>query len=379
MKIPNGYEGREQTYLKHQFLRHYLTRWAHMLGSIGRSRRIRLCYVDCFAGPWQSEDEELLDTSVAIGLQALTEAADTWAEKGNEVDLSAVFVESHADRFRDLNEFVDTYRNRVDIRTHHGEFGEHVHLIDQHIGDDPAFLFVDPKGWKGAAMRFIQPLAARPRRDVLVNVMFHHINRFKTTSQEQIRHQIREFFGIEDELPPNQTEEALMNLYRTTFKERCGLRYVADAIVPHPTRRQTKFRLVIGGHDTAVLSVFREAEWKVIGREAGEVRSDARERDQEARTGQLALSLLQEYSPDDAYRDRQQQDLADAELSVPAALSQGPLLYRDLWPDYLEAGHFREVDFNRLVRKLVAAGVVRIDGLKPRAKISANMRLFAAR
>jgi protein gp37 len=39
-----------------------------------------------------------------------------------------------------------------------GEFGAHVSTIQELIGTDPAFLFVDPNGWKGAAMTYIAPL-----------------------------------------------------------------------------------------------------------------------------------------------------------------------------------------------------------------------------
>jgi hypothetical protein len=59
---------------------------------------------------------------------------------------------------------------------------------------------VDPKGWKGAAMTYIAPLARRPGRDVMINVMFDHINRFKDTQLTFIRAQMQDFFG--HPLPP---------------------------------------------------------------------------------------------------------------------------------------------------------------------------------
>ena len=75
MAIPQEYEGREQTYLKHRVLTEYLAVWAHKRGSGGRFGPTRLWYVDCFAGPWETVASDLNDTSVAIGLQALRDAA----------------------------------------------------------------------------------------------------------------------------------------------------------------------------------------------------------------------------------------------------------------------------------------------------------------
>jgi three-Cys-motif partner protein len=77
------------------------------------------------------------------------------------------------------------------------EFGEAVPKIQQLVGSDPAFIFVDPTGWKGAAMKFIAPLVDRPRRDVLVNVMFNDVNRFKDDPRAFLRKQMEDFFGLE--------------------------------------------------------------------------------------------------------------------------------------------------------------------------------------
>src|SRR5688572_24597043 len=87
-EMPASYEGREQTWLKHRVLKLYLEGWAHKIGSFAR----RLWYVDAFAGPWQSGDTERRDTSIAIGLAALNEAAATWSSKAR-IDLHAIFVE----------------------------------------------------------------------------------------------------------------------------------------------------------------------------------------------------------------------------------------------------------------------------------------------
>ncbi len=68
------YRGREQSYLKHRLLKHYVEGWAQKMASMGRRRPVRMWYIDAFAGPWEAADPELEDTSIATGLQAISDA-----------------------------------------------------------------------------------------------------------------------------------------------------------------------------------------------------------------------------------------------------------------------------------------------------------------
>jgi len=176
VEIPESYRGREQSYLKHRVLEEYLVAWGMKLGSVGRRGRVRLCYVDGFAGPWNARSATLDDTSIAIGLGALRAAAAQWQ---GMVEIEACFVEKDDAAFAELSRFLAAQPPGIPTRALHGEFGRFVPELEAWLGSDAAFLFVDPTGWKGAAMHFIAPLVRRPRRDVLVNVMFDHINRFK--------------------------------------------------------------------------------------------------------------------------------------------------------------------------------------------------------
>jgi three-Cys-motif partner protein len=283
--VPKAYHGREQTYVKHQVLRHYLERWAHKLASSARRDGISLWYIDCFAGPWKAAESDYRDTSICIALKALNAAATMWGQQGFRIDVHAVFVEKDPAAFTDLQALLPRVKGRVQVHPLPGEFGAHVPRIQELIGADPAFLFVDPKGWKDAAMRYIAPLAKRPRRDVMVNVMFDHINRFKDARLAYIREQMQDFFGRP--LPPRLSEEGLMRFYRDQLKSTCGLQFAADLIVPHPTQERTKFRLVVGGHHKAVIELFRDVERKVAVTEAAEIRHHAKERRRLVRTPQF--------------------------------------------------------------------------------------------
>jgi len=59
MEIPQDYKGKEQSFIKHRLLETYLERLFMIIGQ--HENRIR--YVDCFAGPWKTESDNLKDTS----------------------------------------------------------------------------------------------------------------------------------------------------------------------------------------------------------------------------------------------------------------------------------------------------------------------------
>lgn len=292
MTVPEQYKGREQSYLKHRVLEEYLLGWGIKLGSVAqRGRRVRLCYVDGFAGPWQAKDAALADTSIAIGLDALEAAITTWRSKGVEIDVDAFFVEKDARAFAELDRFLRGRTGAVRTQAYSGEFGDYVDTLKKKLASDTAFVFVDPTGWKGAAMHFIAPLlAGSKQRDVLVNVMFNHINRFKDDPRQFLRDQMREFFGLGDrDMPAALGEEELFALYRGQLKQQCGVAYAADLAIPHPTIERTKLRLVVGGNNSKVLELFRDIERRVIGSEAALIRNDAATRTTEQKTGQLSL------------------------------------------------------------------------------------------
>lgn len=355
VKVPVEYEGREQTFLKHRILTEYLNSWAQKWASTarlpGRTREVHLWYVDCFAGPWQAQGEELEDTSVAIGLKALEQAATRWS--AYPIKLSAIFVEKDRRAFEQLNEFLSKRKGAVNAYALPGAFGDFVEKIDELLGTDPAFLFVDPTGWKGVGMKFIAPLACKPRRDVLINVMFNHINRFKDDPREFLRVQMKEFFGLhEGDIPTRLAEDELFDFYRGQLRHASGVPYVADLVIPHATKDRTWFRLVVGGHHQAAVELFRDVEKRICGAEASKVRDEARSRE----AGQLgfALDLEQE---DITYQRLHQLGKQCAATDVLNRLRvQAPQTFGGLWPEILCERHVTRTELVQVVLVLVKQG-----------------------
>ena len=363
MEMPKEYEGREHTWLKHCVLSGYVTAWAHKLGSASRSKRVKLWYVDCFAGPWKAADTELRDTSIVIGLKALEAAAATWREKGFDFDVAAAFVEKDPSAFAGLRNYLDSREGVVETHPIHGEFGDSVERIERLIGSDAAFIFVDPKGWKGVGMKYIARLLDKPLRDVLINVMFDHIHRFKDDPRSFLREQMRDFFGVaEGDIPQGLDEEALLRVYRDNLKKLSGINYAADLSIPYPTKDRTKLRLVVGGRHPKVVRLFRDVESKVVGGDASPVRMMAKLRREEQRTGQMALIPPTSPDTDSLYSVQHSQGLEQAQAKILQVLIDGgPLRYGDLWPQILESFHITESDLKALIKDLEGAGKLTVE------------------
>jgi three-Cys-motif partner protein len=376
--VPEEYAGREQSYLKHRVLHEYLQSWGRKVGSLARTGPVKLWYVDCFAGPWQARGEDLRDTSIYIGLKALEDARKTWRDAGRDIALGAVFVEKERHAFERLHEFLRNRDGDIETIARHGEFGGEVDDIARRLGQDPAFVFIDPTGFKGVDMSFIAILMQERMRDVMVNVMFNDINRFKEDERAFLRRQMKDFFGLREAgMPKGLSEIELLALYRDNLKRICRVRHAADLAIPHPTHQRTWFRLVIGGNHPEVLKVFRGVESKVIGREAAGVRVRAKQRDHEDRTGQLSL-LGQHEAPPLELRYEQQNtgDLQAAKEKLLEELRGGTRRFGDLWPRLLESHHLTHADLIREIRSLRAEGRVIIEpSITGRQSITDSHRL----
>lgn len=370
MTIPEEYRGREQTYLKHQVLRKYLSRWGYKLASAGRHQHHRLWYVDCFAGPWKSRSARIDDTSVSIGLAVLNEVLEEWQGRGARVSAEAVFVEADPKSFDALKEHVDEHAGAVRAHVLPGEFGSNVEEIRRLLGDDAAFVFVDPTGWKGVGMRHIARLVDRPFRDVMINVMYEHINRFKAEERRTwLREQLCDFFGIEDNAQLRDLdEEALLRAYRNQLKTMSGLRYALELAVPHPTQDRTYFHLVAGGRHRDVVSLFRDVEAAVVGGEAAEVRESARRRKDEASSGQLGFDLGGAATEDLRYRRLRDDGLEAAREIVLEELGRGVQRFEDLWPHVLEGAHITRSNLGSLIKKMRDESLLIIEGMGPRER-----------
>jgi len=133
----HDYQGREQAYVKHVFLERYLERLVHKTAS----RYDHVVYVDGFAGPWQSANEQFQDTSFGIALNALRQAKATWKTSRRNVKMSAHLVEQDSGAYAKLATMAARYPD-VEVKTYSGGF---LSVLPMILGDIPPQAFAFPR------------------------------------------------------------------------------------------------------------------------------------------------------------------------------------------------------------------------------------------
>ena len=219
MEIPQDYKGKEQSFIKHRLLETYLERLFMIIGQ--HENRIR--YVDCFAGPWKAESDNLKDTSIAISLDIMKGCHESLKKYGRNVQFKALFIEKNIESYKRLNSFLKKEATEeVSAESLHGDFYSLRSDILRWCGnDDFTFFFIDPTGWKDVVeIDTLRPLLQRRRSEYLINFMFYSILRVHNQAIFE-EHMIRIFGEIPDTngMTPLEREEYLLYLYRAHLKK----------------------------------------------------------------------------------------------------------------------------------------------------------------
>ncbi|MBR7784440.1 hypothetical protein, partial [Undibacterium luofuense] len=122
--IPTAYVGREQAYIKHLLLDGYLERLLYIVGwSANLLGHDEIIFVDCFAGPWQDESNDLGSTSIAISMNLLSKVQYALKAVNKPVKFRAVYVEKNDQAFARLESFLSKNSPRnVPTSAIHGDF-----------------------------------------------------------------------------------------------------------------------------------------------------------------------------------------------------------------------------------------------------------------
>jgi three-Cys-motif partner protein len=186
------YKGREQSRFKHELLEAYLERLFMIVGQHQRT----ICYVDCFAGPWQAKGDDLEDTSIAVSLNIIRKCREGLLKNDHNIHFKALFVEKDPMAYAKLKDYLDG-RDDKGVETHplHGEFIQLRQEILARCGNDSfTFFFVDPTGWKDAVeLATLDPHLRRPNSEFLINFMYDFLVR--THTQEPFSDDMHRIFG----------------------------------------------------------------------------------------------------------------------------------------------------------------------------------------
>jgi len=266
--IPEVYDGREHQLVKHKLLAEYLMRLFMILGQVESS----ICFIDCFAGPWSSQDEDLKDTSIGIAYDLMKKCRDGLYESFNrKVKFRALFVEKTDSAYEKLECYcTEKSCNSIELDCYRGEFYDLRSDILNWCGDkDFAFFFIDPTGWKNVIeIPTIKPLLQRSRSEFLINMMFSFLVR--VISQERHSEDIYAIFGeVPDtsRMTTEQKESYLLYRYRenakAVFPSTGGKPRSAYVKVEHASKSGTKYDLVYFTRSSLGIKVFMEVSEKL--------------------------------------------------------------------------------------------------------------------
>ena len=222
MDIDEAYKGREHSYIKHRLLESYLEKLLLIKGVTGTQE---LAYVDCFAGPWGDEGDDLKATSIAISLKILKKVRDALATQHKYVSMRAIYVEKSKKRFEELKLYLES-NSPSGIQTHpiYGDYADKTDEVLRECGNSFTFFFIDPKKWTPVAIPRLLPLLKRENSEFVITFMYDFFNR--AIGQEGMREQVHSLLGSlgDDELNnicslgPKQREQIVLNKYRETLK-----------------------------------------------------------------------------------------------------------------------------------------------------------------
>jgi three-Cys-motif partner protein len=219
IQIPEHYKGREQAYFKHRLLEAYLERLFMIVGQHHKT----ICYIDCFAGPWQEKGDDLEDTSIAISLKIIRKCRDGLKKLGKRVHFKALFIEQDQKAYHKLENFLDSKQDQgIETKSLHGEFITLRFDILTWCGRDSfTFFFIDPTGWKHAVeLATLEPLLKRSNSEFLINFMYDFL--LRTHTQKAFENDMREIFGDipkTEGMSPFEREKYLMDLYKENLKK----------------------------------------------------------------------------------------------------------------------------------------------------------------
>jgi three-Cys-motif partner protein len=360
LKGSEYYTGREQASFKHKLLKAYLERLFMIVGPHTRN----ICYVDCFAGPWQAKSEELEDTSIAISLNIIKRCREGLKKRAIDVNFKALFIEKDSKAFEKLETFLGERRgDGIETKPLHGEFfALRQEILDWCGNGSFTFFFIDPTGWKESVepLKTLKPLLQRPNSEFLINFMYAFLLRIHT--QKMFEPHVIEIFGEipqTDHMTPGEKEAYLVNLYRKNLKNVVpaggGKPRTAYVQVLKPLKDRTLYHLVYLTRHPKGITEFMEASEKLdivqkINRET------AKQQHRIEKSGQGEMFAADE----DMLETRLHSDLSEVKTFWLKKLSFTPRYFGvEEFADMLEETGWFMKDFQKAFGELVKDGKAR--------------------
>lgn len=279
------YKRREQAYVKHFVLKHYLQQLALKIGNFNNGTTLN--YIDGFSGPWQHATEEFRDTSPHVALTELCAAREVLRglPRPSALQVRGMFVEYDREAFTLLQQLLQEKFPSVDSEAYNGKFEAHILQACQFAvkGAKPfAFVFIDPTGWTGYGLKAITPLLRVRRSELLINFMTKDISRFVDDADSNALQSFIDLFGDASYrdawrgLKDLDREDRIVEAYCTRVLQAGDFRHCAATVILNPRHDRTHYHLVYATRSLHGLIAFRDTERKAMP-EQSEARAVAKQ------------------------------------------------------------------------------------------------------
>lgn len=380
VSVPAIYDGREQAWIKHQLLESYLEKLLLIIGMSARPEgKVEICYVDCFAGPWGDDSEQMEGTSIAISMRTMAMCKQKLAKLGVDATMRVLYIELDKRAFGRLSEYLQKATPAgVDAECKEGDFVALRQDILNWCGNKAfAFFFIDPKGWKTVGVPNLRPLLARPRSEFLINFMYDFINR--TAAMREWQDEIADFLdqpveviqGLEGATPQIR-ETALLSTYREGLKnalppQRAKFRpRTAYVRVMDRDKERAKYHLVyLTTHPVGIIEFMQ-------------ISQDVEHIQKRVRVAKKVEIRQQQSGMDDMFAETYDDLIGDEEQASPDVVDQFWLRYlsanprvvdEDAFADILEQQGWTPSDLQASLARLIKAGKVsNVNATSPRPK-----------
>lgn len=369
VSVPAIYDGREQAWIKHQLLESYLEKLLLIIGTSARPEgKVEICYVDCFAGPWGDDSEQMEGTSIAISMRTMAMCKQKLSKLGVDATMRALYIELDKRAFGRLSDYLQNATPAgVDAECKEGDFVALRQDILKWCGNTAfAFFFIDPKGWKTVGVPNLRPLLARPRSEFLINFMYDFINR--TAAMREWQDEIAEFLdqpveviqGLEG-APPQIRETALLSTYREGLKnalppQRAKFRpRTAYVRVMDRDRERAKYHLVyLTTHPVGIIEFMQ-------------ISQDVELIQKRVRVAKKVEIRQKESGMTDMFAETYDNLVGDDEQASPDVVDQFWLSYLSINPRVVDEGAFADIleqqgwtpnDLQASLARLIKAGKV---------------------
>lgn len=232
------WEYQEQTKIKHLVLSGYLDKWFTIVG-----RYHALTYIDGFSGVGAYKDGA---GKIHFGSPVLAIENYETVHKLRGKIINFVFIDEDKEKLANIKNILDNRGYKTLPRFEHGDFDSIINNFLDKTNLSPAFILIDPFGFKDVKIETIKRLMSHQKTEVLLNFMFTRINEF--LSYKNVEEIFNAYFGPCDwqrltSLAGFEREKALMSLYRNQLKTYAEVRYVYPYPIEFPNRNRTYYYL----------------------------------------------------------------------------------------------------------------------------------------